>query len=91
MLRIYDATNLGSAFFVPKEIPAPALKALNEAFNRAWKDPQFAEEHMRLTQDPADPISGDELHQLLAQVPKDPRMIEAYKQLVGGGSLPPRR
>ena len=91
MLRIYDATNLGSAFFVPKEIPAPALKALNEAFNRAWKDPQFAEEHMRLTQDPADPISGDELHQLLAQVPKDPRMIEAYKQLVGGGPLPPSR
>jgi tripartite-type tricarboxylate transporter receptor subunit TctC len=91
MLRIYDATNLGSAFFVSKEIPAPALKALNEAFSRAWKDPQFAEEHLRLTQEAADPISGDELHQLLAQVPKDPKTIEAYKQLVGGGPLPPIR
>lgn len=91
MIAIYNATNLGSAFFVHKDIPAPALKAISEAFDRAWKDPQFLEEHERLSREAADPISGDELHQLLAQVPKDPKMIEVYKQLISGGPLPPVR
>jgi hypothetical protein len=36
-------------------------------------------------------MTGDEIHGLLAQVPKDPKIIEVYKQLVGGGPLPPTR
>jgi len=91
MYGIYQATNSGSIFFAYKDIPQPALKALDEAFNKVWKDPEYAQEHERLTSEAADPMTGDEIHGLLAQVPKDPKIIEVYKQLVGGGPLPPTR
>lgn len=91
MLAIYQTTNSGSVFFVHRDIPEPVLKTLNEAFDRAWKDPEWAKEHERLTNEPADPITGDELHALLAQVPRDPKVIDVYKQLIGGGPVPPAR
>jgi tripartite-type tricarboxylate transporter receptor subunit TctC len=89
ILAIYHTTNSGSVFFIPKDIPESALKTLNEAFNRVWKDPDFARELEELTKEPAAPLSGDDLHAMLAQVPKDPKIIDVYKQLIGGGPVPP--
>lgn len=91
MLAIYHATNSGSVFFVHRDIPEPSLKALKEAFNKMWKDPEYAKEHERLTNEAADPTTGDEIHALLAQVPKDAKIIDAYKQLIAAGPLPPAK
>jgi tripartite-type tricarboxylate transporter receptor subunit TctC len=91
MLAIYHATNSGSVFFVHRDIPEPARKALNDAFNKMWKDPEYAKEHERLTNEAADPTTGDEIHAILAQVPKDAKIIDVYKQLIGGGTLPPSK
>ena len=73
---------------VAKGIPEPALKALNEAFDRLWKDPQFAEEYKKLSGEPTDPITGEEIHQVLDRMPKDPKVMEVYKQIIGAGPLP---
>ncbi|HEX9878582.1 MAG TPA: hypothetical protein VGB25_00135 [Candidatus Binatia bacterium] len=91
MIRIYNATNLGSAFYVHKDIPPPALSALKQAFGKAWKDPEFARDHERITRDPLDPIGSDELNELLNEVSKGSKFLPAYKDLVGGGPLPPSR
>jgi hypothetical protein len=56
-----------------------------------WKDPEWAKELEKLTREAPEPQTGDELHAMLEQVPRDPRIIDAYKQLIGGGPLPPAR
>ena len=89
LLAIYHTVNSGSVFYVARDIPEPALKALNEAFDKVWKDPEWAKEHGQMTREPPDPQTGDELHAMLARVPKDPKIIDAYKQMISGGPLPP--
>jgi tripartite-type tricarboxylate transporter receptor subunit TctC len=89
VLRFYYASNPGtSVFFVTKGIPEPALKALREAFDKVWKDAQLAEEYERSTGEPADAVTGEEIDRSLGQIPRDPRVLAVYQQLIGGGPLP---
>lgn len=78
-------------YLAPKGIPERAVADLREAFNKVWADPQFAEEYRRLTREVADPITGEEIEQVLRQMPRDPRIVDVYKQLLGGGPLPPSK
>jgi tripartite-type tricarboxylate transporter receptor subunit TctC len=92
VLRLHDGSRPGSSvFFAPQGMPEAALRALKEAFNKVWNDPQFPEEYQRLTGEPPDPITGEEIEQVLRQIPKDPKVIEVYKQIIGAGPLPPGR
>lgn len=92
VVRLHDSSRPGSSvFMVSRGIPEPALKALREAFEKVWKDPQFAEEYKKLTGEPTDPITGEEIHQVLEQMPKEPKIMEVYKQIIGAGALPPAR
>jgi tripartite-type tricarboxylate transporter receptor subunit TctC len=92
MIRLFHATNVaGSMFYTHKEMLEPALKALKEAFNRVWSDPEFAEEYERITKEIASPVTGDDIHRALAEMPRDAKAVELYKQIVGRGPLPPVR
>jgi hypothetical protein len=91
LLAIYHTVNSGSVFYAARDVPEPVLKALNEAFNRVWKDPEWAKELEKLTREAPDPQTGDELHAMLEQVPNDPKIIDAYKQMIGAGPLPSPR
>ena len=92
VLRFHNASRPTSApYFVPKGIPEPALKALKEAFERVWKDPQFIKEYSTTTGEPADPMTGEEIEEVLRQLPKDPRIKEIYTQIIAAGPLPPAR
>ncbi len=53
-----------------------------------WKNPAFAKEYKKLTGEPADPVTGEEIHRALEQVPQDPKIKKAYRQIVGAGPLP---
>jgi tripartite-type tricarboxylate transporter receptor subunit TctC len=77
-----------SVLFAPKGIPEAALRDLREAFSKIWSDAQFAEEYRRLIQEPMDPITGDEIEKGLAQIPKDPKIMQIYKEITGAGPLP---
>ncbi len=81
----------GSNFLVTKGIPDAALKALRQAFAKTWKDPIFAKEFKKLTGEPADPVTGEEIHRALEQIPADPEIKKVYKQIVGAGPLPHAR
>jgi len=92
ILKLHDASRPGSSvFFAPKGMPEPALRALKESFNRMWRDPQFLKEYFAFTSEEPDPITGEEIEAVLAQIPKDAKIVEAYKQIIGAGALPPSR
>jgi tripartite-type tricarboxylate transporter receptor subunit TctC len=92
VLNLHNNSRPGSAIFlVPKGIPEPALKALRDAFNRMWQDPQFIKEYERIADEPADHITGEEIHRALQAIPKDPKVFEVYKQLITNAPLPPGR
>jgi hypothetical protein len=89
MIKVYQTTNIaGSMFYVYRGIPEQAHTALREAFSRVWSDPQFAEEYERMTKEIASPVTGDEIHQAIAEMPRDEKTISLYKQIVGAGPVP---
>jgi len=79
----------GTVFVAPKGIPEPAMRELSAAFNKIWADPQFAKDYENLTKDDASPVRGDTIEQVLRDLPKEPRIMEVYKQVTGPGPLPP--
>lgn len=92
ILRFHNAVRpAGNVFIVPRGIPEPARKALKEAFDRIWRDPNFARDYERLTKDDASPVTGEAIEQALRELPRDPKVMEVYKQLIGAGPLPPHR
>lgn len=89
ILRFHNAVRpAGTVFMAPKGIPEPALKALREAFDKIWLDPQFAKDYESLTKDDASPVRGETIEQVLRELPKEPRVMEVYKQVIGPGPLP---
>jgi hypothetical protein len=78
-------------YLAPKGIPSQALAELREGFNKVWVDPKFAEEYHQLTRESADPVNGEEIDKVLRQMPMDPRVMDVYKQLAGGGPMPPNK
>ena len=91
-LRFHGALRpSASVLFAPKGIPGSALKDLKQAFSKVWSDPQFAEEYARMIAEPNDPITGEEIEKVLGQLPRDPKIMQIYKEISGMGALPPAR
>jgi hypothetical protein len=80
-----------SVLFAPKGIPEMALRDLKQAFSKVWSDRQFVEEYARVIAEPNDPITGEEIEKALAQLPRDPKIMQMYKEISGLGTLPPVR
>ena len=92
VLRFHSALRpSASVLFAPKGIPSAALKELKQAFSKVWSDSQFAEEYARLIAEPIDPISGEEIEKVLSQLPRDPKIMQIYKEISALGTLPPAR
>jgi len=87
----YATTPGGSIFFVHKDIPPAALKDLDEAFEKIWRDKQFAEEYERITNQAASPMTGKDYMRLVQNRPRDPKILDLYKELIGGGPMPKSR
>ncbi len=64
---VMNAAEVGSAFFTTPGVPADRLNALRRAFDATMKDPEFLAEVER-TRLSVNPISGEELQKLVAQV-----------------------
>jgi tripartite-type tricarboxylate transporter receptor subunit TctC len=92
VIRFHNSSKPGSTnFLAPKGIPVAALNALQEGFQKLWMDPEFAIEYRYLTGQPSDPVTGEEIHNAIKQLPKDPKIARVYKQITEGGPLPPVR
>jgi len=92
VLRLHNGSRPGSSvFFAPKGLPEPAVRALKEGFSKLWKDDAFLKEYEKITGEPADPITGEQIDQTLAQIPSDPKVFSLYKHIIGGDPLPAAR
>ena len=67
------------------------LKTLKEAFNKTFKDPEFPMYFTKLTNEHVEPITGDDIEEILQKLPSDPNVMKVYRQIIGGGPLPPTR
>ncbi len=81
----------GMLMLAPNGIPEAALKDLRIALQKTWNDPESANEFNRLTGETADPMVGEEIEANLRKIPKDPKVMATYKQIIGGGPLPPSK
>ncbi|HEX2726079.1 MAG TPA: tripartite tricarboxylate transporter substrate-binding protein, partial [Beijerinckiaceae bacterium] len=66
----------GRPFFVPPGVPAERVEALRRAFDATMKDPAFLAEADKLKLD-IDPLTGEQVAELVAQVSKTPADIAA--------------
>jgi tripartite-type tricarboxylate transporter receptor subunit TctC len=66
----------GRPFFVPPGVPAARVEALRQAFDATMKDPAFLEEAEKLKLD-IDPLSGQEVAKLVAEVAVTPPEVAA--------------
>jgi hypothetical protein len=66
------------------------VRIIREAMRKAFADPEFPKEYIKLMGDGPNPLGGEELEQAIKELPRDKEVVELYKKLAGGGSLPPR-
>jgi tripartite-type tricarboxylate transporter receptor subunit TctC len=66
----------GRPFFLPPGVPADRVIALRRAFDATMKDPAFVEEAKKTKID-LDPLTGEEVQKLVAQVSRTPADVVA--------------
>ena len=87
MHRTFQLT--GSPFVLPPGTPPERVEILREAMRRTFKDPQFLNEYKK-TGDDSPPLMPEELERAIKNLPRDPDVVELFKNLFGAGPLPPR-
>jgi tripartite-type tricarboxylate transporter receptor subunit TctC len=79
----------GSPFVLPPGTPPERVEALREAMRRTFKDQQFLKEYQK-TGDDSPPLMPEELERVIKNLPREPEVVELFKNLFGAGPLPPR-
>jgi len=79
----------GSPFVLPPATPPERVEVLREAMSRTFKDPEFLKEYQK-TGDDSPPLMPEELERVIKNLPREPEVVELFKNLFGAGPLPPR-
>jgi tripartite-type tricarboxylate transporter receptor subunit TctC len=80
---VMNATEIGTAFFTTPGAPADRVTALRRAFDATMKDPDFLAEARR-TKLTVNPITGEELQKLVAEVSDlPPALLEKVRAAYG--------
>jgi tripartite-type tricarboxylate transporter receptor subunit TctC len=80
---VMNATEIGTAFFTTPGAPADRVTALRRAFDATMKDPDFLAEAQR-TKLTVNPITGEELQKLVAEVSDlPPALLEKVRAAYG--------
>jgi tripartite-type tricarboxylate transporter receptor subunit TctC len=80
----------GQPFVLPPGTPRELVKILQEAFRRAYSEPEFQREYKKHTADDAKPILPEHHEKVMSDISYDPEVIELFKKLVGDAPLPTR-
>jgi tripartite-type tricarboxylate transporter receptor subunit TctC len=75
---------------LPPGTPKERVKILQEAFQKTFRDPEFAKEFRKLTGDDPTPLTPEAMEKAVRELPRDPQIVELLKKLVSGEPLPPR-
>jgi tripartite-type tricarboxylate transporter receptor subunit TctC len=88
MQRAFRVT--GQPFVLPPGTPKDRVQILQDAFRKAYSDPDFSKEYKKMTADDASPLMPDAHEKVIREIPRDPEVAEIFKKIVGAGPLPPR-
>jgi tripartite-type tricarboxylate transporter receptor subunit TctC len=69
-------TEYGRPYFLPPDVPAARVQALRRAFDATMKTPAFVADVAKLQTD-VDPMTGEEVQALVAQLSRTPAEIVA--------------
>jgi len=81
MTMLFARTEYGRPYFLPPEVPAARVAALRRAFDATMADPAFVAEAARL-QFEVDPLTGEQVQALVAQLAATPRDVVARVRAV---------
>ena len=73
---MFGRTEYGRPYFVPPDVPAERVQALRRAFDATMKDPAFVADAAKL-QLQVDPMTGEEVQTLVAQLAETPPAVVA--------------
>lgn len=80
---------VGSPYILPPATPPERVAILREGFRKAFADPEFHKEFKKLVGDDPSPLAPEEVEKALRGLPREPAVIELFKQVTGAGPLPP--
>lgn len=81
---ILTSQMMARVIVAPPDVPQPRVAALRKAFDQAVSDPDFVSDAQRLGA-PVDPISGEEVQTIVADMMKTPiEVVKEFQAIVGG-------
>ena len=79
----------GAPFVAPPGTPKERVEILQDGMRRTFKDPEFLKEYKK-TGDDSPPLMPEALEKVIRNLPRDPEVIELFRQIFGAGPLPSR-
>jgi len=80
----------GQPFIAPPGVPKERVRILQEAFRKAYNDPEFHLNFRKLVGDDPSPLPPEELERVVRELPRDPATIELYKRIASHHAFPSR-
>jgi tripartite-type tricarboxylate transporter receptor subunit TctC len=80
----------GTSYFLPPGVPEDRAKILQDAFTKAFRDPEFEKEFKKLTGEEAEALTVGEMKKALSEIPRDAEVISFFKKFAGPDPLPRR-
>ncbi|MBI4524314.1 MAG: hypothetical protein HY695_10945 [Deltaproteobacteria bacterium] len=80
----------GLPYVLPPGTPKDRVQILQEATRKTFEEPEFRKEYRRLAGEDPTPLSADGLEKAIKTLPREPEMIDLFKQLSGVAALPAR-
>lgn len=91
LLTVWRAfRGVGSPYILPPGTPKDKVEILEEAFRKAFRDPEFPKYFKKLVDDDPSPLGAADLGRLIREMPRDPEVHDMLRKLSGAGPLPPR-
>lgn len=66
------------------------MEILHEAFRKSFNDPGFPTDYKKLVGDEPSPLLAERIEKAIRELPRDPEVVELFKQIAGAGPLPSR-
>ena len=82
---------VGTLNYLPASTPNKLAEILRQAIRDTFKDRQFHEQYKRVLGLNPTPLMPEEQQKLVAQLPRDKEVVNAFKAIAGIDPLPPRK
>ncbi len=78
----------GQPFVGPPGLPKERAVILQDAFRKTYRDPEFQKAYKKVTRDDPTPLLPENHEKAIAEIPRDPEVIDVFKKIIGAGPLP---